>query len=646
MPLHRYRLRRRGRARSSTRSSGSSRTTATTRTARSPARSRQLEAAGQVDSLFLGLMEPRLKAGSRSPTSGCADRGPALPDARQRRPGVAADRCSTPPPGGSTPRAGRDGRRPPRDDQLGILEHHAVAQSPRADRRAARAPCELAGGLQDPEQAILNVHVPPFGTQLDDAPVLDADLRVVQVAGSGQVRPGRQHRGPRLRARDASRCSACTATSTSRPGSGASAARSPSTPGSDYSTGALHGALVTLKDGKVAAHQLVRRLSPWTGDAGGDRRRHVRSRARLRSPIEGERLLEVRRSYPTTSPRRLGGAGPPALAFRSDRRPWPASSCSWDRGRRVVAIGLTGQCPSVCLVDARGEPIGPGLIYRDNRATARGAAIRERMGDATVHAPDRPSAGGVPRRPKLMWLKDHEPRPSRVPTWRSAPRPRRARADRRVATDGTHAAATLAFDLRRRAWADDLVRYHGPATRPLPTAPPVVGADGRLMASVARRVGLPAGTPIIMGGADSQACALGAGVVGRRAGERDGRVVDLPERRRAAAAVGAGGHPLPARGPRALTTETGINTTGAALAWMRRPVLRATRATRRRRGLRPARPRGGRRAAGADGVLALPVLARRRTDRSGPGAAFPPVPAPRPRRPGARHDGGRGLRDP
>ena len=28
--------------------------------------------------------------------------------------------------------------------------------------------------------------------------------------------------------------------------------------GSDYATGALHGALVTLKDGRVAAHQLVR----------------------------------------------------------------------------------------------------------------------------------------------------------------------------------------------------------------------------------------------------------------------------------------------------------------------------------------------------------------------------------------------------
>ncbi|MGZ8564000.1 MAG: metallophosphoesterase family protein, partial [Candidatus Limnocylindria bacterium] len=41
----------------------------------------------------------------------------------------------------------------------------------------------LAADLKDPESAVVNVHVPPFGTQLDDAPVLDADLRVVQVLG-------------------------------------------------------------------------------------------------------------------------------------------------------------------------------------------------------------------------------------------------------------------------------------------------------------------------------------------------------------------------------------------------------------------------------------------------------------------------------
>ena len=48
---------------------------------------------------------------------------------------------------------------------------------------------ELAGGLKDPERAIVNVHVPPFGTQLDDAPVLDADLRVVQSMGQVKFAP-------------------------------------------------------------------------------------------------------------------------------------------------------------------------------------------------------------------------------------------------------------------------------------------------------------------------------------------------------------------------------------------------------------------------------------------------------------------------
>ena len=74
--------------------------------------------------------------------------------------------------------------------------------------------------------------------------------------------------------------------------------------------------------------------------------------------IEGEHLLEVRRSYADHLPRaRLGGAGPAALAFRSDRgfgRPRPSAGIA----PPVVAIGLTGQCPSVCLVDARANRLG------------------------------------------------------------------------------------------------------------------------------------------------------------------------------------------------------------------------------------------------------------------------------------------------
>lgn len=115
----------------------------------------------------------------------------------------------------------------------------------------------LAAGLNDPEQAILNVHVPPYGTQLDDAPVLDADLRVVQsmgqvkfaAVGSTAVRDFELETQPLLGLHGHIHESA---------GIRRLGRTIAINPGSDYSTGALHGALITLKGGKVAAHQLVR----------------------------------------------------------------------------------------------------------------------------------------------------------------------------------------------------------------------------------------------------------------------------------------------------------------------------------------------------------------------------------------------------
>ena len=125
------------------------------------------------------------------------------------------------------------------------------------EEQLAAALRDMAGNLVDPDRAIVNVHVPPFGTQLDDAPLLDPELRVVQVMGQVKIGPvgstavrdfllerqpllglhGHIHESAGIR-----RLGRTIAIN----------------PGSDYATGALHGALVTLKDGRVAAHQLVR----------------------------------------------------------------------------------------------------------------------------------------------------------------------------------------------------------------------------------------------------------------------------------------------------------------------------------------------------------------------------------------------------
>ena len=111
--------------------------------------------------------------------------------------------------------------------------------------------------LQHPERAVFNLHAPPYGTQLDEAPLLDANL-VVQASlgqvqmvavGSTAVLDAEKEYQPMLglhgHIHESSGIRRVGRTVVINPGS-------------DYSTGALNGALITLDGEKVKAQQLVR----------------------------------------------------------------------------------------------------------------------------------------------------------------------------------------------------------------------------------------------------------------------------------------------------------------------------------------------------------------------------------------------------
>lgn len=217
-----------------------------------------LEAEGRVESLFTGMMEARLNAWF------------ALADERLRPTGVPLftmlgndDPAELRSLLDATPWGTHAEGRVVMIDQHEMISWGYSNITPwhshreQTEEQLAATLSGLGDQLQDPAQAIVNVHVPPFGTQLDDAPVLDADLRVVQSLGQVKFAPvgstavrefelevqpmlglhGHIHESPGIR-----RLGRTIAIN----------------PGSDYGTGALQGALVTLKDGKVAAHQLVR----------------------------------------------------------------------------------------------------------------------------------------------------------------------------------------------------------------------------------------------------------------------------------------------------------------------------------------------------------------------------------------------------
>ena len=116
----------------------------------------------------------------------------------------------------------------------------------------------MADKLEHPERAVFNLHAPPYSTQLDDAPAIDDDFKV-QVAlgqvqykpvGSTAVREIEAERQPLVGLHGHIHESAGVRRLGKRKGLILN-------PGSAYSVGALHGALVSLHKDRADA-QLVR----------------------------------------------------------------------------------------------------------------------------------------------------------------------------------------------------------------------------------------------------------------------------------------------------------------------------------------------------------------------------------------------------
>lgn len=115
----------------------------------------------------------------------------------------------------------------------------------------------MVAELHAPATAIFNIHVPPYGTGIDEAPVLDADLTVQASGGQAKMAPAGSTAvrdlllevqpllGLHGHIHEASGFRKLGRTLVVNPGS-------------DYGTGTLNGFLVTLERDSVKAHQFVR----------------------------------------------------------------------------------------------------------------------------------------------------------------------------------------------------------------------------------------------------------------------------------------------------------------------------------------------------------------------------------------------------
>ncbi len=183
-------------------------------------------------------------------------------------------------------------------------------------------------------------------------------------------------------------------------------------------------------------------------------------------------------------------------------------------GAEVDAIGLTGQMHGAVLLDAAGQVLRPAILWNDQRTGAECDAIREAVGPARLIEITGNDALTGFTAPKLVWVRDHEP-----DVWRRVRHvllPKdyvRLRLTGEYALDKADGAGTMLFDLAARDWSAEVLAALriDPAWMPPTHEGPTV--TGTVTAEAAEATGLRAGTPVVAGGGDQAANAVGLGAV-------------------------------------------------------------------------------------------------------------------------------------
>jgi xylulokinase len=180
----------------------------------------------------------------------------------------------------------------------------------------------------------------------------------------------------------------------------------------------------------------------------------------------------------------------------------------------VRAVGLSGQMHGLTLLDQDNKVIRPALIWCDQRSQPQVDWINEHAGAKFVlEQTANPVLTGFTL-PKLLWVRDHEP--ANFARVRKVLLPKdyvRFELTGEYASEVSDASGTALFDVVNRRWAFDLADKVGVGRELLPQVFESSAITGRVHARAAAATGLKEGTPVVGGGGDQAASAVGNGIV-------------------------------------------------------------------------------------------------------------------------------------
>jgi xylulokinase len=183
----------------------------------------------------------------------------------------------------------------------------------------------------------------------------------------------------------------------------------------------------------------------------------------------------------------------------------------------VKAIGLSGQMHGSVFLDKRDRVVRRAILWNDQRTVAECREIEQRVGGRKnlIRMVANPALTGFTA-PKILWLRNHEPR--RFDKTRKVLLPKdeiRRRMTGEYATEVSDASGMLLLDVARRKWSKRLLSALELDIDLLGRCYESEEVTGTLRAQAADVLGLSTDCVVVGGAGDCAAGAVGNGIVNR-----------------------------------------------------------------------------------------------------------------------------------
>lgn len=181
---------------------------------------------------------------------------------------------------------------------------------------------------------------------------------------------------------------------------------------------------------------------------------------------------------------------------------------------RIDAIAIASVAEEGFLLGNDGQALAPAIAWYDQRTAPQAARWAKLFGSWETYRISGLLADSIYSLYKLQWIQGRQPDLFEQATkWLCMADYVTYRLSGEQAMTHSLASHTMALDLQRLEWSDDILKAAGIPRRLMPDLVPSGTLIGRVTPEAAARTGLAVGTPVVTGGHDHICGALAAGVL-------------------------------------------------------------------------------------------------------------------------------------